>query len=80
MSSECSSCKASILWATSFGTGKPMPVDPEPSPKGALRIARRPDGSIVATPVPAKARTGTLHISHFATCPNAKSHRKTRSP
>lgn len=70
--SACRSCGAEILWCEATVTGRRMPIDPEPSPIGNLvlvhggrfRVADNDD-------VP------PLHLSHFATCPQANEWRKT---
>lgn len=73
--SACRSCNAEIVWATSATSGKPMPMDLKPDPKGQFVI------------VSGKARRATaeddrLHrerfTSHFATCPQADQHRRAR--
>lgn len=77
--SRCASCSAEILWAVSTKTGKLMPVDPAPTRMGTLLITNR-DGQAWATPLSKMAAPGPLHVSHFATCPNAASHRKEKKP
>ena len=90
---KCASCPAPILWAQSLDDEgrriwdeerkrfKSMPVDWEPVPTGNVVVWDRPGEGFVCrvlkkgeTP-PAGAR---LRTSHFATCPNAKQHRRTR--
>jgi len=63
----CSSCGAQILWGKTR-SGKAMPLDAEPDPNGSWGL----DGDRIVN--------GTVdprYTSHFATCPNASSHRKT---
>ena len=63
MSDQCRSCGAPIVWATSAKTGKAMPLDV------AFKVisVERADGTVEAV----RGRE-----AHFATCPNAASHRK----
>lgn len=71
----CRTCEAPIVWVESQSTGKPMPMDLTPDPKGAFVIiggkARR-----------ATDEDKTLHrprfTSHFATCPDADQFRRAR--
>lgn len=51
-----------------------MPLDAEPSQDGNVRLA---DGRAeVLGPLEATASREVLYLSHFATCPQAASHRK----
>lgn len=72
--SVCRSCGAEIRWAKTTG-GKPIPVDPEPAENGnlALETVR---GELMAFPASLFVEPDELHVSHFATCPNADEHRK----
>lgn len=81
MADTCRSCNAPILWAIT-PKGRRMPLDPEPTPEGNLRLTPIPD----RTPLVGKPLTGEdleaaqasgepLHTSHFATCPDARQHR-----
>mgnify|MGYP001580168752 CR=1 FL=1 len=88
--STCRSCGAEIVWART-AAGKRMPVTSAQRPDGNLilvgaRRGHRPRGypnlgvpTIMALPYdPAKhARLGR-HVSHFADCPNADTHRRSR--
>jgi hypothetical protein len=49
-----------------------MPIDAKPDPKGNIAMV---DGvaHVVTDP---KVITDPRYISHFATCPNSKAHRK----
>jgi hypothetical protein len=89
----CSSCSAPILWAQVLddagqrvrrddGRFKSMPVDFQPDPlKGNVVLFNRQGEGIVGRVLtkgeapPAGAR---LRTSHFATCPNANQHRRSR--
>lgn len=64
---ECRSCGAEVIWVETE-KGRRMPVDAESTEGGNIVLV---DG--VAKYV--KAGEGT-HVSHFVTCPNAKSHRR----
>lgn len=78
----CRSCGAAIVW-TLTEAGRRMPVDVEPADGGTLRLEESQDGSdvIYAFVVRGNVRPPSedLYRSHFATCPNARSHRKARS-
>lgn len=79
--SRCRSCGAEIIWARTR-SGSRMPVT----------LAQRRDGNLVlaqedsypgAMPVaeaydPEKHQGWGRHVSHFADCPNAASHRRKR--
>ena len=69
---KCSSCGAAVIW-TVTEAGKRMPVDATPAGKVTV-LVKNPDGS--DTPV---SRMRDHFVSHFATCPNAQSHR-TKKP
>ena len=88
--SQCKSCGAEIVWQK-MPSGKSMPVDPGffvvfP---GLLRCASETvvtlDGVVVTGPGAEilswdspRLREHRGRRSHFATCPNAKQHRKPR--
>lgn len=86
---ECSSCHARIYWAQVVDehgerTGKPMPVDEQPDPVRGNVVLYRTSKTARAVfarvlrkgePPPPGAH---LRTSHFATCPNAQHHRRTR--
>lgn len=74
---RCRSCGASIFWCKT-AAGKSMPVDAEPAPEGNIAVGA--DGSAtVLGPLERLAEPGRLlYVSHFATCPQAASHRKAR--
>lgn len=82
--STCRSCGAEIVWATVRSSGKKMPLDATATPDGNVwlhpdgfcDISATPSGDLFAGDSPA---TGvTRHTSHFATCPDADTHRKAR--
>ena len=77
----CRSCGAEIIWQK-MKSGKVMPVDKQMVSFWADRTAK---ASIVTTTGEVvKCRlsgerdevTGFGYVSHFATCPNARAHRK----
>jgi hypothetical protein len=87
--SKCSTCKAAIIFARSE-RGTLMPVDAQPHEDGTLALDDTGGPEPVARFATAEERTrmlpliaaalGTisprLHRSHFATCPDAGSHRR----
>lgn len=85
----CSSCQASILWA-STPAGERMPVNAKTSDNGnvLLRIepgGRMPDRLVAGVlnrgqAAGAKERGERLHTSHFVDCKNADAHRRSRRP
>lgn len=85
----CSSCCASILWAVTKNE-KRMPLDatpttPAPGARGVFMLAKRTDETPLAWPLEITdgsefGRVGlAMYISHFSTCPNASSHRRSGS-
>lgn len=76
---HCRSCGARITWAVTKA-GRNMPVDVEPHPAGNLELTPREDGApLVAMIDPMDAQltfTANRYRSHFATCPDASSHRR----
>lgn len=78
---QCRSCGQRIRFIH-MKSGKSMPVDErlvnyKLASGGKERIVT-PDGDVVAciTGVCAKEADGFGYVSHFATCPNARQHRK----
>lgn len=81
----CKSCRAPILWVVAAASGKRMPVDAEPTAEGAVLVLNPPDaapvGHVLSGDALDMAREGCperVHRSHFATCPNADTHRNPR--
>lgn len=80
----CRSCRAAIIFVPTK-SGKRMPIDPEPYDDGnvVLRVPAGMMGSgekvahlLADTEAPLE---GELRFrSHFASCPNAKRHRRRR--
>jgi hypothetical protein len=76
---KCESCQADIVWAHTE-KGKMMPLDAEPSPVGRLRkITIEPDGAPLVHHLTMKeipTNTARTYVSHFVTCPDADSWRR----
>lgn len=78
ITAPCQSCSAPVIWTVTT-SGKPMPVDPEPAADGNVALSWRAGHVLAEVLSVAKqfGRTG-LRKSHFATCPDGPSWRKTR--
>jgi hypothetical protein len=77
---ECGSCHARIRWALT-GSGKRIPVDRDPVPDGNLFYVGDEDGPPTVAVITKGRRPppgADRYTSHFATCPNAASHRRAR--
>ena len=61
--SQCKSCGADFLWATSRSSGKAMPLDLASKEMRVVIIKGK--GVVMET-----------YVSHFATCPHAKGWKK----
>ena len=70
--SQCRSCGSCIIWAKTRGK-KWMPLDATPSEDGNVWLY--PDGTCVVTRQAHLFPEGSRHMAHWATCPNADSHR-----
>lgn len=76
---RCRSCGAPIVWISLLPSAKPHPVDSVPSIDGTIEVRRgRETSRRYGKVIPEHERAGRLYVSHFATCPNASSHRKGR--
>ncbi len=85
MSASCRSCGADIIWAVT-STGSRMPVDAQPVDGGNVLLTERgapvSGNPPLATVVGKQAQPnlfgddGPRYVSHFSTCPNADSHRR----
>lgn len=73
MTSECRSCHAPIVWAKTT-RGNRIPVDPDPVENGNLVFETSDLYRRVRYVTPGD---GT-HVSHFATCPNSRAHRRNK--
>lgn len=75
---HCRSCGAPMVWVLTRSGGH-MPLDPEPSPRGNIVLELGPNDQTVSRVLRAdeEPASGQLRwLSHFATCPNAKEHRR----
>ena len=66
--SSCRSCGASIVWVVMRPSGKRMPLDAKPEKRITLDDVDPGVGEMTDT-----------YVSHFATCPQAASHRKPKT-
>lgn len=73
--SPCRSCGAEIIWAETVN-GKRIPLDAEPNSEGTFDLSEPIPG---CTPEATYTKKGTAPelMSHFATCPEAASWRRT---
>lgn len=71
---NCRSCRAPIRWVRMSSSGKMNPLDAQPSEQGSVRIGENETGTVV--PKEDRVEGEPLYLSHFATCPNAKTFRK----
>lgn len=73
----CRSCGAEVSWVV-LTTGRKMPLDPAPVANGTVILSKHDGrGTVIApgTPMP----VGVPRFApHFATCPHAAQHRRTR--
>lgn len=78
-------CSARVIWCHTEGNKKQMLVDAEPvpylpgQPYGTIRLADTGTATplaVVCKPADLFGRHGTLHNSHFVTCPDAERFRK----
>lgn len=74
--SRCASCNAEVIWART-AAGKMMPVDASLNPNGTMVLTLH-NGERVVRAQNADDPAGPRHTSHFATCPNSASHRRSR--
>lgn len=74
----CASCGAEIIWAETEN-GKRMPLDAAPvaAQAGAFVLVGHPNAP-QAVSLSKHLDSIPLFVSHFSTCPNAPSHRKSR--
>lgn len=83
-SPKCRSCGALIVWCNLVSptnpAGKPHPLDAVPSEAGTIERKRgNVSPAYYGRVVPAIEREGRrLYTSHFATCPNAGDHRRSK--
>ena len=70
--SQCKSCRADIEWCRT-PSGSLIPLDVGTTERGNIVVSRDLLGDKTATVV---APGQGDRVSHFATCPNAKEHRR----
>jgi hypothetical protein len=77
--STCLSCHQPVIWGIT-GAGKRIPLDPEPVAEGNLAIGPEepPQVRYLSKDGDQVRQSEWRGVSHFATCPNAASHRKAR--
>ena len=68
--SACTSCGAPIYWLKHEKTGKLAPIDAAPSANGNCLVNLQDSTYRLAL-----GQSGTLYTNHFATCPQAATHR-----
>lgn len=86
---QCRSCRADIVWAETEAKpnkpGRKIPLDADPDNHGWAKVV--PNGNLLFTGTETGDGTPIVryvpkqigrHVTHFATCPNAKKHRKTQ--
>lgn len=77
---KCRSCQAKIVWAITEN-GKKMPIDPTPVRDGnVIKTGNRVDGleevHVISSRDVMEDDQRARYTAHFATCPNAKAHRR----
>lgn len=78
---RCRSCKARIRWCVT-ANGKRMPVDVEPVADGNVQLWHDSSGELHAIVLTgfklddARRQHPLLYRSHFVSCPDAATHRK----
>lgn len=78
MSARCRSCQDEVIW-TQSANGKAMPLNATPDPKGRYYLVPPSDPREDPLAVNGTAPPGAPRFtSHFATCPNAATHRRAR--
>ncbi|MGH9001955.1 MAG: hypothetical protein ACRDYV_02390 [Acidimicrobiia bacterium] len=71
---RCRSCGAPVLWVRMAGTGRWMPLDQDPDPRGTVYLAGGKGRTLAPGATPATG--GPTYRSHFASCPDADHHRR----
>lgn len=67
----CKRCGARIEWRRNDRTGKPAPIDAEPSPNGNILLVGEGTYRVLGKERDLFTDPGEpLHLNHFATCPN----------
>ena len=83
IAAPCRTCGAPVVWCLT-DKGKRVPIDLEPTADGNVVVVdvdppHTPSAHVLTKNVLAAARECgvPLHLSHFVTCPDADTHRKT---
>lgn len=74
MSQSCRSCGAPVVWGVTE-KGRRMPLDAEPVAWGNIELDEE-SGRLRVLAGDEPRLSGKRYISHFATCPEAKAHRR----
>lgn len=75
--STCRSCNAPIRWAVTR-TGRRMPLDRDPSPRGNARLLLDGTSQVLAGARLEEARAAgvLLHMPHHSSCPQGRDWRR----
>lgn len=73
--STCRSCGAPVVWVRTEA-GRPMPLDPEPTPTGNVIYTDEADRRVKVVGTADDLFATDRYVSHFATCPHAEEHRQ----
>lgn len=71
----CRSCDAAIFWAVTE-RGRRIPIDVEPVANGNITLSDFSDGLRATYLRKDETTRHDRYVSHFATCPDAKTHRR----
>jgi hypothetical protein len=79
---RCSSCGAPIAWVKMIDSRKANPMNPNADPeRGNVAVKNNMGRTLKKAELEQARAEGTvLYLSHFATCPNGKSHKKAKQP
>ncbi len=75
---HCGSCETPIYWLNHERTGKPAPIEAEPSPTGNIDIDLEAKTYRVIPRAMLAVGHGPAHLNHFASCPDADGFRSAR--
>lgn len=76
----CRTCGATVRWVT-LDSGRALPLDPHPTVRGNVRVDEATGRATVLDAEAMRSNTlsatpSPLYVAHFATCPDAATHRK----